>query len=191
MLTTRSGFAVKQGCKIELMSHEDAPDGRRSGADARRRFGANRTRRRGTDHDAAAGGRSWQSGSGNRVFDLPIRKERTSSAGFTAETPVFGSAIERSSPRRRVCPQERVEADSQQGFANGAPDLAVEIFSPSDCIRQITRKVKQYLAAGCHTVWVVYPKRQEVKVFEASGVERTLHAGTNCSKPRNCFPASP
>jgi Uma2 family endonuclease len=72
--------------------------------------------------------------------------------------------------------QARVESVRSKSFANGAPDLAVEIFSPSDGIRQSTRKVKQYLAAGCNTVWVVYPKRQEVKVFEGSGLERTLHA---------------
>ena len=73
--------------------------------------------------------------------------------------------------------KERVEAVRNKSFANGAPDLAVEIFSPSDGTRQTTRKVKQYLAAGCHTVWVVYPKSQKVVVFEASGAERTLHAG--------------
>jgi Uma2 family endonuclease len=39
------------------------------------------------------------------------------------------------------------------------------------------------LAAGCHTVWVVYPKREEVKVFEASGAGRTLHAGDLLEAP--------
>jgi Uma2 family endonuclease len=79
--------------------------------------------------------------------------------------------------------RERVEAVRSKSFANGAPDLAIEIFSPSDGLRQSTRKVKQYLAAGCQTVWVIYPKRQEVKVFEASGVERTLHAGDLLKAP--------
>ena len=72
--------------------------------------------------------------------------------------------------------KERVEAIHREGFMNGAPDLAVEIFSPSDSVRQLRRKVKQYLAAGCQAVWVVYPKRQEVVVYEASGSERTLRA---------------
>jgi Uma2 family endonuclease len=72
---------------------------------------------------------------------------------------------------------------ARKNFANGAPDLAVEIFSPSDGIRQTTRKVKQYLAAGSHTVWVVYPNTEEVKVFEACGVERTLHSGDLLEAP--------
>ena len=59
-------------------------------------------------------------------------------------------------------------------FGNGAPDLAVEIFSPSDSVRQLMRKVKQYFAAGCHTVWIVYPDRREVQVLEAAGADRLL-----------------
>jgi Uma2 family endonuclease len=79
--------------------------------------------------------------------------------------------------------QDRVEAIRSKSFAKGAPDLAVEIFSPSDGIRQTTRKVERYLAAGCHTVWVVYPKREEIKVLEASGADRTLHAGDLLEAP--------
>jgi Uma2 family endonuclease len=79
--------------------------------------------------------------------------------------------------------QERVEAVRSKSFAKGVPDLAVEIHSPSDGIRQTTRKIKQYLAAGCHTVWVVYPKSKKVVVFEASRAERTLHAGDLLDAP--------
>jgi Uma2 family endonuclease len=61
-----------------------------------------------------------------------------------------------------------------KGFANGSPDLAVEIISPSDSIRQLMRKVKQYFAAGTHTVWIVYPDEQEVQVLEATGTDRWL-----------------
>jgi Uma2 family endonuclease len=38
----------------------------------------------------------------------------------------------------------------------------------------LRRKVKQYLAADCHTVWVFYPKRKQVDLYESSGVIRTL-----------------
>ena len=70
--------------------------------------------------------------------------------------------------------RERVQAVRSQGFGRGTPDLAVEIFSPSDSVRQLMRKVKQYFAAGCHTVWIVYPERREVNVLEASGADRLL-----------------
>jgi Uma2 family endonuclease len=70
--------------------------------------------------------------------------------------------------------QERLEALHGKGFAKGAPDLAVEIFSPSDSVPQLMRKVKQYFAAGCHTVWIVYPDTREIHVLEASGSDRIL-----------------
>ena len=40
--------------------------------------------------------------------------------------------------------KERLAAVHGKGFGKGAPDLAVEIFSPSDSGRQLMRKVKQY-----------------------------------------------
>jgi Uma2 family endonuclease len=70
--------------------------------------------------------------------------------------------------------KSRVAEVRSQGFAKGAPDLAIEIISPSNTFRQMSRKVRQYFAAGCQTVWVVYPERQEIEVFESSGADRTL-----------------
>jgi Uma2 family endonuclease len=62
------------------------------------------------------------------------------------------------------------------GFFEGAPDLAVEVFSPSDSVPQLMRKVQQYLRAGSHTVWVVYPETKQVHVFEAAKEDRILDA---------------
>jgi Uma2 family endonuclease len=70
--------------------------------------------------------------------------------------------------------QERLPAVHRQSFGMGCPDLAVEIFSPNDSVRQLMRKVKQYFAAGCHTVWIVYPDRREVNVLDASGSDLLL-----------------
>ena len=71
--------------------------------------------------------------------------------------------------------EERVAALRGKGFAKGAPDLAVEIFSASDSVAQLMRKVKQYFRAGCHTVWIVYPDKKEIHVLEASGADCILH----------------
>jgi len=71
--------------------------------------------------------------------------------------------------------KEHLPAGRQVGFVNGPPDLALEVFSPSDSVRQLMRKVKQYFAAGTHTVWVVYPERLEVNVLEVSGTDVLLH----------------
>ena len=48
----------------------------------------------------------------------------------------------------------------------GAPDLAVEILSPSNRAGEVAEKVADYLAAGCRLVWVVDPIRRQVTVHE-------------------------
>jgi Uma2 family endonuclease len=51
----------------------------------------------------------------------------------------------------------------------GAPDLAVEVLSPTDTVSAVRRKIRQYFAAGGQYVWVVYPETREVEVWrEAS-----------------------
>jgi Uma2 family endonuclease len=46
-----------------------------------------------------------------------------------------------------------------------APDLAVEVASPSNTERELLNKVSSYLASGTKIVWVVYPKAKVVDVF--------------------------
>lgn len=55
------------------------------------------------------------------------------------------------------------------GYIDGAPLLAVEIVSPSNTAADLDEKVQQYLAAGAHRVWVVYPKTQHVVVHRGDG----------------------
>ena len=56
-----------------------------------------------------------------------------------------------------------------------APDLAIEIISPSEAATEIAHKVRQYLQAGS-AVWVVYPDDRTVHVFETSKSARVLEA---------------
>lgn len=64
--------------------------------------------------------------------------------------------------------QPRVEGRGQ-GFPSGAPDIAVEVVSPSDTAAEMARKVAEYLAAGSQRVWVVYPTVRQVLVHRADG----------------------
>ena len=50
-------------------------------------------------------------------------------------------------------------------FGDLAPDLCVEIISPSERREQMTRKVQEYFDGGAVQVWHVFPERQEVVVF--------------------------
>jgi Uma2 family endonuclease len=55
-----------------------------------------------------------------------------------------------------------------------APDLAVEIVSPSDRTRTVIDKVMEYLDYGVRLVWVVYPVRQMVMVWNGDRTGRLL-----------------
>lgn len=62
--------------------------------------------------------------------------------------------------------RDRVPSTRYEGtFWRIAPDLAVEILSPSNRRRQTLEKVNEYLDAGSRLVWVVDPKRRTVTVY--------------------------
>lgn len=52
-------------------------------------------------------------------------------------------------------------------IADLAPDLAVEVISPNNTVREMERKLQDFLAAGVQLVWYVYPERQEIHVYTA------------------------
>ena len=52
-----------------------------------------------------------------------------------------------------------------EGFVPLAPDLAVEVLSPSDRRADILAKVAMYLQAGVHLVWLIDPDPRTVTVF--------------------------
>jgi Uma2 family endonuclease len=56
-----------------------------------------------------------------------------------------------------------------EGFYEGAPDLAVEVLSPSDTVFEVEEKVAQWLRAGCTAVWVVNSKLRSVTVHRPTG----------------------
>ena len=70
---------------------------------------------------------------------------------------------------------ERSAATVRRGpFFEGAPDLAVEVLSPSNTRQEITAKIREYLSAGAGAVWVVDPARRTVTVHGPDREPRTL-----------------
>jgi Uma2 family endonuclease len=57
-----------------------------------------------------------------------------------------------------------------EGFYNHAPDLAVEVISPSERATDIDVKTQKYLDYGTRLLWVIYPKTQRVVVY-TSGLQ--------------------
>ncbi|MGH9439396.1 MAG: Uma2 family endonuclease [Terriglobia bacterium] len=54
----------------------------------------------------------------------------------------------------------------------GAPDLAIEVISPSNTLREMDQKISDYFAAGCKRIWVVYPEEREVYIHGVAGITR-------------------
>ncbi len=72
------------------------------------------------------------------------------------------------SPDLLVLRRERMmEAVRRGDWIQGAPDLVVEIHSPSN--RRLQTKADLYLRHGAEQVWTVYPKRRVVIVSTQEG----------------------
>ena len=67
---------------------------------------------------------------------------------------------------------------ARMGFVPGAPDIAVEVVSPSNTTTEMERKVGEYLAAGSQRVWVVYPSTvgalSSVVIYRSDGAVQTF-----------------
>lgn len=69
--------------------------------------------------------------------------------------------------------RDRLPAEPR-GFAHLAPDLAVEIVSPSNTHSEIQDKVFDYLDAGTRLVWVVEPRGRTVTIYRSRDDIRIL-----------------
>lgn len=71
---------------------------------------------------------------------------------------------------------ERIRlAGNVKGFFPGAPDLAVEVLSPSDRPDRIHAKIADYLASGSRLVWIIDPVHERVIVHRLLLSQRILH----------------
>ena len=66
------------------------------------------------------------------------------------------------------------EGGPPAGFLELAPDLAVEVVSPSDSPAAVRGKVRDWLEAGTPLVWVVYPDSRSVAVHRQAGQPQQL-----------------
>jgi len=78
----------------------------------------------------------------------------------------------------------RASGADEEGYHLGAPDLAVEVVSPSESAHDLQRKVDLMLGAGSVAVWVVYPKTRKVQVHLPDGTSFTRGVGDTLSWPQ-------
>jgi Uma2 family endonuclease len=66
---------------------------------------------------------------------------------------------------------------------HGAPDIAIEILSPSNTVAEIYDKEKLCLENGAQEFWVVDPDRRQVKVSTPDGRTTTYPSGQQIPLP--------
>lgn len=59
------------------------------------------------------------------------------------------------------------EGDPPEGYLPLAPDLLVEVVSPSDRASDVDEKVHTWLDAGAKLVWVAYPSTKSVTMYRS------------------------
>jgi Uma2 family endonuclease len=121
-------------------------------------------------------GRIRQVPTGGRHGWLEAKLMRLIAPRLLAEKPIFGSSTgfrmvggnirspDLAIMERSRLPGGKIPAD----FIDGAPDLAVEIISPSERPAEIYAKLGDYFESGAQEVWLIFPERKEVHRYTPS-----------------------
>ena len=72
--------------------------------------------------------------------------------------------------------RERVSS-VPDAYYTGAPDVAVEVLSPSDRRSRVEWKTQLWISLGARSVWVVNPKLRTVEVVRSDGYRKLLREG--------------
>jgi Uma2 family endonuclease len=72
--------------------------------------------------------------------------------------------------------RERLPVPIPAGYLELAPDLVVEVLSPSDRPGEVLAKVGDWLEAGARLVWVIDPERRIARVYRQDGTESSITA---------------
>jgi len=64
---------------------------------------------------------------------------------------------------------EKASERLSSGWTTIAPDLAVEVISPSNKAGDIQKKIRQLLRAGTSLIWIVYPELRSVTAHRTDG----------------------
>ncbi len=114
-------------------------------------------------HAALGGSRDWRIGQG---------------AGFKLGPAAFRI------PDVFVARTTTIEATrSVHGWLEGTPELCIEIVSPNNTAADLDRKIRQFLEAGAHSVWAVYPATRHVVVHRTGGAIHDFGSGDRITDP--------
>jgi Uma2 family endonuclease len=96
-----------------------------------------------------------ESGYGYSLSETSVQTRRDPDSVRVPDVSFYSEARH---PRSRIGPR----------LLTVAPDVAIEVVSPSNRKTELLEKVVEYLAAGSLAVWLVYPRTRSVAVFRDS-----------------------
>ena len=73
--------------------------------------------------------------------------------------------------------KDRMPKPVPKKFIHLAPDLAIEVISPTDRAKDIRRKIDTYLKYDTELIWIVYPASERIDVYRLSDKTHTETLG--------------
>ena len=116
---------------------------------------------------------------GHYVLEKELGRVTTGDAGFILERNPDGRDTVRGMDLAFIS-KSKAPAPLPNTLLEFAPDLAVEVISPSNEAADIRLKIRQLLDAGTTLVWIVYPELRIVDVHTRDGAT-TLNAADTLS----------
>lgn len=112
----------------------------------------------------------------NLSFAIKLHLRASGQQGYvTGADGGYVVGTDRYAPDVGFVARDRLGAAPREAWVPIAPDLAVEVLSPTDDSRTVRVKIITYLAAGT-VVWLVDPAQRTVEVYTAAPQVTTLHA---------------
>jgi Uma2 family endonuclease len=86
-------------------------------------------------------------------------------------------------PDVSVTLKSRLPGGPTVGFWNEAPDLCIEIISPSEDREDMARKMREYFDSGAQEVWQLFPESRTLRRFTSSLDFEELSSETEITLP--------
>ena len=86
-----------------------------------------------------------------------------------------------------ISKQRLEQVGETERFWPGAPDLVVEVLSPSDRLGKVNKKTSLWLGYGAKQVWVVNPKDRTVRIHR-SATDITTFSGSDDLEAQDLLP---
>ncbi|MDJ0719887.1 MAG: Uma2 family endonuclease [Prochloraceae cyanobacterium] len=69
---------------------------------------------------------------------------------------------------------EALTVEQQKSFPPLCPDFVIELKSPSDSLKSLQTKMREYMDNGAKLGWLIVPDNKTIYVYEADGSTQTL-----------------